>query len=110
MELAAGLTYVCLARTVEDVMRTTIRLNDRLAARVRAYTRRTNQTFTRLVEEALEAMLAKRNGPPRSLPKLPVVHGKTKLTHEQLQAAIDEQQLEDDLRSLGLKRCARCST
>ena len=85
-------------------MRTTIRLNDRLAKRVRAYTRRTNQTFTDVVEEALEAMLQKRNGAAPALPKLPVFGGKTKLTHEQLMKAIEEQQLEDDLRSLGLKR------
>jgi len=88
-------------------VRTTIRLNDRLADRVRAYTKRTHQTFTDVIEESLETMLEKRSGALPSLTELPVVHGKTKLTHEQLLRAIEEQQLEDDLkslRSLGLKR------
>lgn len=85
-------------------MRTTIRLNDRLAARIRAYSKRTEQTFTDVVEEALEAMLDKRSSAPASLPRLPVVHGKTKLTNEQLLKAIEEQQLEDDIKSLGLDR------
>lgn len=103
LELAAGLTYVCQSCKVR-AMRTTVRLNDRLAARVRAYTKRTNQTFTDVVQEALEEMLRKRTAATSTRIELPVVYGRTKLSNEQLQKAIEEQQQEDDLKSLGLRR------
>ena len=105
LELSAGLTYVCQSRILLG-MRTTIRMNDALAKEVKRYAQKRDLTFTEVIERALGALLAKDQNPSKKKPYIPMPtfgDPKKKITWEELQAAVDEQQHDDDLRSLGLR-------
>ena len=88
-------------------MRTTIRMNDALAKEVKRFAQKAKLTFTEIVERALVELLAREKNAPKKKRhiKLPTFGDpRKKISWEELQAAIDRQQFEDDLRSLGLKR------
>ena len=91
-------------------MRTTIRMNEALAKEVKRYAQKHDLTFTEVVERALAAMLAQEQNPPLEGPYIPLPtfgDPKKKITWEELRKAIDDQQTEDDLRSLGLRKSRR---
>ena len=88
-------------------MRTTIRMNNALAKEVKRYAEKADLTFTEVVERALCEWLAKKRSPSKSKAHIPLPtfgDPNKKITWEELQAAIEQQQYEDDLRGLGLKR------
>lgn len=86
-------------------MRTTIRMEPELARRAKAAAAKSGKTFTELVETALIEHLARESRParPRKI-KLPVskVRGRP-LTEEQVQAAIEQADLEYDLKKIGVR-------
>lgn len=83
-------------------MRTTIRLNPELARRAKAHAARARHSFTELIEKAVSEYLARQSKPQR--PKkivLPVsgVSGHT-VTAEEIQSAIEQADLEYDLKQI----------
>jgi hypothetical protein len=69
-----------------------------LAKRAKAYAKKTNRTFTDLVEEALTDLLDRGGGSSAKLPPLTVVGGGTPLPQDAISRAIHEMDLQDDLR------------
>jgi hypothetical protein len=57
-------------------MRTTIRLNARLLAEAKKLAADTNRTLTKVIEDALREVLARRRRPPRRAVSLTVVGGR----------------------------------
>jgi hypothetical protein len=57
-------------------MRTTIRLNARLLREAKQLAADTNRTFTRVVEDALSEVLARRRRPARRAVSLTIVDGR----------------------------------
>jgi hypothetical protein len=57
-------------------MRTTIRLNPRLLAEAKKLAADTNRTLTKVIEDALREVLARRRRKPRSKVSLTVVGGR----------------------------------
>jgi hypothetical protein len=57
-------------------MRTTIRLNDRLLAEAKKLAADTNRTLTRVIEDALREVLARRRRSPRRTASLTIVGGR----------------------------------
>jgi len=83
-------------------MRTTIRMKADLARRAKAYAKRTDRTFTELVEDALTDLLDRGSKSSAKLPELTVVGGKKPISVEALKRSIEQMDLEDDLRRLGM--------
>jgi hypothetical protein len=86
-------------------MRTTIRMSDELARRAKEFARGSGRSFTQVVEEAVSQLLDKR--PRRSRRKriiLPVAGDPShRMTEDQYRPAIEEMDLEYDLKKLGLR-------
>ena len=84
--------------------RTTIRLDSDLARRAKRRATQRKITFTQLVEEAIRQHLARTRAPaPSAHTPLPAFGDPNKkVKWEDLQRAIEQQQFEDDMRSLGL--------
>jgi hypothetical protein len=81
-------------------------MNNELARRAKQYAAKHDRTFTQLVEDAVSRLIS---DPPKPRRRKKIVlptfgDPSKKLTWEQFQAAVEETQLEDDLRSLGIKR------
>jgi len=95
------LTYIC-QQSYFALMRTTIRMKPELARRAKAYARKTERTFTELVEDALTDLLDRDHETPVKLPELTVVHGTMPVSNEDLRKAIAELDLEDDLKRVGM--------
>jgi hypothetical protein len=88
-------------------MRTTIRMSTVLAREAKKYAAAHGQSFTQVVETAVSELLARKKRAPSSRKRiiLPTFgNPNRKLTWEQINAAADEAQFEDDMASLGLKR------
>lgn len=85
------------------VMRTTIRMNQELAQKVRRLADDSGRTFTAVIEEAVADLLAKQvNHPPRNRPPLPVVGDPTRrVTEDEYRAIIERMLGDDDARHLG---------
>jgi hypothetical protein len=84
-------------------MRTTIRLKPELARRAKALAKKTDRTFTELMEDAVSDLLEKSNGSPAKLPEIPVVTGTTSYTTAGLKKMIQQQEFEHDMRRIGRK-------
>jgi len=74
-----------------------------LARRAKAYARKTDRTFTELVENALTDLLDRGNPKPVKLPPITVVGGDKLISREALKRSIEEMDMEDDLQRLGMK-------
>jgi hypothetical protein len=74
-----------------------------LARRAKEFASRTGQSFTEVVESAVsEHLTRKSQPPPRGKVRLPISKAKGKmLDHEQLVKAIEEADLEYDLKKIG---------
>jgi hypothetical protein len=79
-------------------------MNEELARRARERASRTGRSFTQFIEQAVSGYLAKADKPRRRKKFVLPIAGnpKKKMTWETYQAEVDQGQLEDDLRSLGL--------
>jgi hypothetical protein len=84
-------------------MRTTIRMKPELARRAKAYARRTDRTFTELVEDALTDLLDRGSGSTPALPELTVVGGDVPISVEALRREVEAMDLQEDLQRLGMK-------
>jgi hypothetical protein len=86
-------------------MRTTIRMNEELARRAKARAAQSGRSFTQLVEQAVSEYLDRPEKPRRkNRVNLPTFGDpRKKITWEQYRAAVERAQLEDDLKSLGMK-------
>ena len=84
-------------------MRTTIRMKPELARRAKAYARKTDRTFTELVEDAVTDLLERQNPNTVELPPITVVGGDTPISMEDLKRSIEELDFEYDLKKLGVK-------
>jgi hypothetical protein len=90
-----------------SIMRTTIRMNEELARRAKAYAARNRQSFTEVVETAVADFLARfPKGKPKKRIVLPVVGDPThKVDPEELKRAIEQADLEYDLKKIwGVRR------
>lgn len=87
-------------------MRTTIRMDSALARDAKKFAAKHGMSFTALIERAVSELIAKgRSSTRRRSIRLPTYGDPSKkLTAEQIQRAIDQAQLEDDVRSLGTMR------
>ncbi|MEO6435279.1 MAG: hypothetical protein ABIP55_05905 [Tepidisphaeraceae bacterium] len=85
-------------------MRTTIRMKPELARRAKEEAAKSGRTFTELVETALSEHLARRSSATRTRKiKLPVSKTRGRpLTMGQVQAAIEQANLEYDLKKVGM--------
>lgn len=85
-------------------MRTTIRMNEALAREAKQLAAATGKSFTAVVEQAVGELLAKhRPSKPRRYVPLPTCGDPSKkITWEEYQRIVEQTQLEDDRRSLGL--------
>ena len=82
-------------------MQTTIRLDEVLARRMKELARQTDRSFTDLVEEAVTDLMAKHaSSPKRKRVALPVYGGKRPVTDEQLRQAVQQADLEYDMKKI----------
>ncbi len=82
-------------------MRTTIRMKPELARRAKAFAKKTDRTFTELVEDAINDLLERSDGKPAKPPKIPVVTGKFPHSVDDLKRLIEEQEFEHDMHRIG---------
>jgi hypothetical protein len=92
-----------MSNEIIERMRTTIRMKPELARRAKAYARKTDRTFTELVEDAITDLLDRQNPRPVELPPIPVVHGTKPFSTEDLKRLIEEQEFEHDMHRIGRK-------
>jgi hypothetical protein len=80
-------------------------MNDALARRARQYAQRTGRTFTEVVEQAVTQLIVRPPGKRRKKRIVLPTYGSGGIVDDlTLKQAIQQTQLEDDLRSLGLDR------
>jgi hypothetical protein len=84
-------------------MRTTIRMNEELARRAKAFAAQRDRTFTQLIEEAVADFLARQSKPqPHKKFILPIAGDpRHKVTADELKRAIQDADTEYDLKKLG---------
>jgi hypothetical protein len=86
-------------------MRTTIRMNDALRRQAQELAKAEGRTFTSVVEEAVTRLLAERRTPrPRKRIVLPTFSGGKPMSDAEFKAAVEEMDLEDDLKRIGKAR------